>query len=51
MAILTGPGRIVHANGFAMAVAYEGLAAAVERIRAQGEGEVLGWRRVGGQGV
>ena len=51
VAILTGPGRIVHANGFTMSVAYEGLAAAVERIRAQGEGEVLGWRRVVGQGV
>lgn len=48
VAILTGPDRILHANGFAMAVAYEGLAEAIERIRGQGEGEVLAWRRVRG---
>ena len=48
VAILTGGDRIVHANGFTMSVAYEGLAAAMVRIRAAGEGEVLGWRRVMG---
>ena len=45
VAILTGPDRIIHANGFTMSVAYEGLQAAIDRIRPV-EGEVLGWRRV-----
>jgi cell wall-associated NlpC family hydrolase len=44
VAILTGPGRIIHANGFTMSVAYEGLQEAIARIL-PAEGEVLGWRR------
>ncbi len=38
VAIVTGPDRIVHANGHAMAVAPEGLAAAAARIAAAGGG-------------
>lgn len=36
---------ILHANGHDMAVAFEGLAAAIARIEAQGEGRPTGWRR------
>lgn len=46
-AILTAPDRIIHANGFTMSVAFEGLAEAIARIAAQGEGAPTGWRRVG----
>lgn len=45
VAILTGPDKILHANGFTMSVAYEGLQDAIARI-APMEGEVTGWRRV-----
>ncbi len=47
VAILTGPGRILHANGWTMSVAHEGLAEAIARIRSQGEGEPTSYRRVG----
>ena len=47
VAILTGPDRILHANGFTMSVAYEGLGEAIARIR-PAEGEVTGWRRIRG---
>lgn len=46
VAILTGPDRIIHANGGTMSVAFEGLEEAIERIMRQGEGEPTGWRRV-----
>lgn len=39
--------RILHANGHDMAVAYEGLGAAIARIEAQGEGLPTGRRRLG----
>lgn len=45
VAMVTGPDRMIHANGFRMAVTYEGIAAGIARIRAQ-EGDVfLGCRR------
>lgn len=45
VALVAGPDRILHANAQAMAVAFEGLAEAVARIRAAGGGEVLARRR------
>jgi hypothetical protein len=47
VAWVTGPDTILHANAHHMAVAYEGLAAAVARIEAQGGGPVTGHRRLG----
>lgn len=45
VAMVTGPDRMIHANGFRMAVTYEGVAEGLARIRAQ-EGDVfLGCRR------
>lgn len=44
VAILTAADRILHANGFTMSVAFEGLAEAIARIRPV-EGEPTGWRR------
>lgn len=48
VAILTAPDRILHANGFTMSVAHEGLSQAIARILAQGEGAPTSWRRVAG---
>jgi cell wall-associated NlpC family hydrolase len=45
VAIVTGPDRIIHANGFTMSVAHEGLADAIARILPV-DGPVTGWRRV-----
>lgn len=45
VALVTGPDRILHANAHSMDVAFEGLAAAIGRIRAAGGGEVLARRR------
>ncbi len=45
VAIVTGPDRIIHANGHMMDVACEGLGAAIARIAAAGGGEVLARRR------
>lgn len=45
VALIVGDGRILHANGFTMSVAYEGLDAAIERI-AVAEGPVLARRRL-----
>ena len=42
---VVGDGRIIHANGFTMSVAYEGLEAAIARIAAV-EGPVIARRRV-----
>ena len=44
---VAGEDRILHANGHDMAVAYEGLGAAIARIEAQGEGLPTGRRRLG----
>lgn len=38
--------RLIHANGTHMAVVYEGIEAAMERIEAQGQGPVIGRRRL-----
>ena len=48
VALVVGDGRIIHANGFTMSVAYEGLEAAIARI-AQVEGPVTARRRVARQ--
>jgi len=47
VAMVVEPGRLIHANGFHMAVTYEGAAEAEARIEAQGGGPVTGRRRVG----
>ncbi len=39
-------GRILHANAFQMAVAYEAIPAAIARIEAQGDGPVTARRRL-----
>jgi cell wall-associated NlpC family hydrolase len=45
VAMAVTPERIVHANGFHMAVGHEGLSEAVARIEGQGEGPVTARRR------
>ncbi|MEQ8922515.1 MAG: NlpC/P60 family protein [Roseovarius sp.] len=40
---------LLHANAFAMAVSYEPLEAAVQRIEAQGDGPVTSRKRLGGR--
>ena len=47
VAWVAGPDTILHANAHHMAVAYEGLSAAMARIDAQGGGPVTGHRRLG----
>ncbi len=46
VALVVDPATILHANAHHMAVAYEGLAAAVARIEAQGDGGVIARRRL-----
>ena len=46
VALVEGPGRIIHAAGHVMAVVIEGLAGAIARIEAQGGGPVLAHKRV-----
>jgi len=46
VAWVSGPDTILHANAHHMAVAYEGLVAAVARIAAQGGGPVTAHRRL-----
>lgn len=45
VAMAVSPERIIHANGFHMAVGYEGVAEAIARIGRQGEGPVTARRR------
>lgn len=45
VALVADEGRIIHANGFTMSVAYEGLEAAIARIAAT-DGPVTGRRRL-----
>ncbi|OYX44916.1 MAG: NLP/P60 hydrolase [Rhodobacterales bacterium 32-67-9] len=40
VAMAVGPDRLIHANGFHMAVGYEGIADAIARIEGRGEGSV-----------
>jgi len=47
VAMVTGPDRMIHANGFRMAVTYEGIEEAMARIRAQEGDTYLGARRPG----
>lgn len=46
VAMAVGPDRLIHANGFHMAVGYEGIAGAIARIEGQGEGPVTSVRRL-----
>ncbi|KAA8608034.1 NLP/P60 hydrolase [Salipiger aestuarii] len=46
VALVSGPDEILHANAFHMAVAVEGLAEAVARIDAQGDGPVTRHARI-----
>lgn len=45
VAMAVAPDRLIHANGFHMAVGYEGLSDAIARIESQGEGPVTSRRR------
>lgn len=46
VAMAVGPDRLIHANGFQMAVGLEGLDSCIARIAAQGEGPVTSRRRL-----
>ncbi|WP_347312334.1 NlpC/P60 family protein [Defluviimonas sp. SAOS-178_SWC] len=46
VAMAVAPDRLIHANGFHMAVGYEGIAEAIARIEGQGEGPVTSVRRL-----
>lgn len=46
VALVTGPDRIIHANGHSMDVRHEGLADATARIAGQGGGPITARRRV-----
>lgn len=48
VAWVSDPGTLLHANAFHMAVAYEPLHDAINRIEAQGEGPVTARKRLGG---
>lgn len=50
VAFVSGPDRIIHANGTAMAVAEEGLQEATDRIAALGEGTVTAMKRIAAPG-
>jgi cell wall-associated NlpC family hydrolase len=45
VAMAVSPDRLIHANGFHMAVGHEGIAEAMARIEAQGEGPATSVRR------
>jgi cell wall-associated NlpC family hydrolase len=47
VAIMRDGGTFLHANGHAMAVAFEDAEATIARIAAAGEGDVIGVRRLG----
>lgn len=46
VAMVTGPDTMIHANAHAMAVTYERISQAVERIEASGDGALIGARRL-----
>lgn len=46
VALVADAARLIHANAHHMAVAYEGIGAAVARIEAQGDGQVTAHRRI-----
>lgn len=46
VAFVSGPDRIVHANGHTMSVCEEGLQAAIDRIAAAGDGQVTALKRI-----
>lgn len=46
VAMAVGPDRLIHANGFHMAVGYEAISEAMARIEGQGEGPVTSVRRL-----
>lgn len=45
VAMMTGPDRLIHANGYTMSVAYEDLTAATTRIGSHYGGEIIARRR------
>ena len=48
MAWVADPEMLLHANDYHLAVAYEPLDEAIARIEAQGDGPVIGHRRLSG---
>jgi len=46
VALIVDEARLIHANGFTMSVAYEGIEACITRIAAAGEGSVRARRRL-----
>lgn len=48
VALVADPQTILHANGFHMAVRYDPMKAAIDRIAAQGDGPVIAHRRLEG---
>ena len=48
VAMVVDERRLIHANAHHMAVAYEGIDAAIDRIAAQGDGPVIARRRGSG---
>ncbi|MGH1447497.1 MAG: NLP/P60 hydrolase, partial [Cognatishimia sp.] len=46
VALVADEGRLIHANAHHMAVTYEGVDAAINRINAQGDGPVTSRKRV-----
>ena len=48
VAWVAGPDSLIHANAFHMAVSYEPLHDAIQRIEAQGDGPVTARKRLGG---
>lgn len=46
VALVTGPETLIHANAYAMAVNYEPIAAAIERIKSAGDGPMIAHRRL-----
>ncbi len=48
VAWVADPDTLIHANAFHMAVSYEPLHDAIQRIEAQGDGPVTARKRLGG---
>ena len=48
VAWVADPERLIHANAYHMAVAYENTTTAIARIKAQGDGPVIARKRLGG---
>ncbi len=46
VALVTDPDTLIHANAHTMSVCYEGITAATDRIKAQGDGTITAHRRL-----